>query len=215
MIRRMILASAVLLTVAACSSASEPVTVDISPAATATATATGIPSLSPSDVTFSVPPTSPTKTYEGDGFTIEHPGGWAVEEALGGNCQATTAVVCFFAPAQDGQVPAAIMVSVFAGTTPTKLQTVWNTQRQLIINSLGSQPKTVPGSTGDTTMADLPAKTATYTLNWGLIPATARQTMVLADDDMTAYTVTEISATDIWEGLSKAFDDTEASFTLD
>jgi len=59
------------------------------------------------------------------------------------------------------------------------------------------------------------AKTATYTLNWGLIPATARQTMVLSADGMTATVLSEISATEIWDKLDKStFQAVDASFSL-
>jgi hypothetical protein len=161
---------------------------------------------------FAVPPTTPTKTYTSktDGYQLDYPAKWTVHNK-GGEC---TTTVCFAAPEQDGQVPAVIAVNSFTGTTPTTLQTAWNTQRQLAINSLGVQPKTVSGTQGNTTLGGEQAKTATYTLNFGMIPATARQTMVLTSDGLTAIWLSEMSSTDIWSKLDPSFKQVEESFTL-
>jgi hypothetical protein len=99
-------------------------------------------------------------------------------------------------------------------TQAENLQTGWNTARQLFIGSAGVTPKTVPGTQGDTEMAGEPAKTAQYTLDWGLIPSQMEQTMTL-DKDNTPYMVTTISAASIWPDLETTFADVTASFTLD
>jgi hypothetical protein len=151
-----------------------------------------------------------TYTSNSNGFQVDYPTDWT-KQNKGGNCPAT---VCFGAPAQDGQVPAVIAVNVITWTSPTSLQTAWNTQRQLAINSLGVNPKTVSGTQGNTTLGGEQAKTATYTLDWGLIPATARQTMVLGADGTSATVLTGMSATEIWKDLDPTFTQVESTFAL-
>lgn len=157
---------------------------------------------------FTAPEVGASTTYQGKGFSIDHPENWDITE--GGDCSAT---LCVTAPAQDGQIPAIIAVSVYKGYNPENLQTAWNQVRQLSLRSTGVKPKTVPNTQGDTTLAGLPAKTADYTLDWGLIPATATQTMTL-DDKGTAYTVTFMSSTDIWKDLQPTSEAAFSSFTL-
>jgi len=196
------------LLLAACSSSSTTTT-SPSPVPVVTSASLSPP---PGTTGFTPPPTSPMKTYtsNSNGFQVDYPTDWT-KQNKGGNCPAT---VCFGAPAQDGQVPAVIAVNVITWTSPTSLQTAWNTQRQLAINSLGVNPKTVSGTQGNTTLGGEQAKTATYTLDWGLIPATARQTMVLGADGTSATVLTGMSATEIWKDLDPTFAEVESSFAL-
>ena len=203
-----------LILVAACSSSSSPSPSSVEVASPTAASPTAMLSVSPSvsATTFKVPPVKPTESYNSKdhGFQFEYPGKWTVQDA-GGTCKLT---VCVFAPAQDGQVPAAIAVNVITWNTPTNLQTAWNTQRQSAINSWGVQPRTVAGTQGNTTLAGQQAKTATYTLNWGLFPATARQTMILNSEGTSATILSEISSTSIWSDLEPTFTQVEDSFTV-
>jgi hypothetical protein len=164
--------------------------------------------------TFEVPPIGAATTYQGKGFAIDYPKNWKVTEKSS-DCKLD---VCIAAPSQAGQVPAIITVSVYYGygddyDSPENLQTAWNQIRQFELTSTGVDPKTIPDSQGDTTLAGLPAKTATYTLDWGLIPATASQTMAIRGKGP-AYIVTVMSATDIWGDVQPVADDALASFTL-
>ncbi|MCJ7832361.1 MAG: hypothetical protein MUP92_02820, partial [Actinobacteria bacterium] len=158
---------------------------------------------------FTAPEVGASTTYQGKGFSIDHPKNWDVTEQ-GGDC---TATLCVTAPAQDGLIPAIIAVSVFEGYDPENLQTAWNQVRQLALGSTGVDPKTVPNTQGDTTLAGLPAKTADYTLDWGLIPASATQTMTL-DSKGTAYVVTFMSSADTWDDLQPTSDEAFSSFAL-
>jgi len=206
--KRYRLAVAVSLLLAACSSSSTTST-SPSPVPVETSASLAPP---PGTTGFTPPPMSPMKTYTSNtkGFQVDHPAEWT-KQNKGGDCKAT---VCFAAPAQQDQVPAAIMVNQITWSTPTNLQTAWNTQRQYAINSLGVNPKTVDGTQGDTTLGGQQAKTATYTLNRGFIPATARQTMVLSADGTTATVLSVISATEIWKDLDPTFTQVESSFSL-
>lgn len=161
---------------------------------------------------FSAPAIRPMTTIMDtrNGFEIDVPRNWEPVQLGQDGCPSTH---CFYAPAQEGQVPAAIMVHV--GTNQGEnLQASWNTVRQLLISSWGVQPRTVPGTQGNTEMAGEPAKTATYTLDWGLIPAKMIQTMTL-DADGTPFLVTGISAESIWDDVDPTFQESTASFTLE
>jgi len=165
-----------------------------------------------SGAAFEVPPTSPLATYDRsrvDGYSLDYPSDWT-KEKLSANCPAQ---VCFFAPEQDGQVPAVIAVHGQGWRARKDLQAAWDTQRQFAVAAFGGQPRMVPRTQGDTTLGGTEAKTATYTLDWGLIPATARQTMVLRDGK-SGLVLREMAATDIWDGLNPVFEQVEASFTV-
>ena len=163
---------------------------------------------------FQTPPIGAATTYQGKGFAIDYPKNWKVTEKSG-DCKLD---VCITAPAQAGQVPAILGVSVYYGyaddyDSPENLQTAWNQIRQFELKSSGVDPETVPDSQGDTTLAGLPGRTATYTLDWGLIPATATQTMTIRGKGP-AYIVTVMSATDIWGAVQPVAEDALASFAL-
>jgi len=83
-----------------------------------------------------------------------------------------------------------------------------------VVESLGVNPKTVPGTVGNTTLGGEPAKTATYTLERGFIPSQARQTMVVAGDGTAVIVLSVTSATEIWDPLDPTFEEVEASFSV-
>jgi ABC-type phosphate/phosphonate transport system substrate-binding protein len=210
-IRPTALLAATVLVLAACSSSttSSPSVAPTSP--TVVETSSGIPSLPPGQA-FTQPKVGAMTTYTDtdNGFSIDTPKNWAQSSST--TDAACISTICFAAPAQQDQIPAVIMVSVYSDQSTSSLQTAWNTVRQLQTQSLGVKPKTVAGTQGDTTLAGQPAKTATYTMTWGLIPATMQQQMTL--DGTTPVMVTVISATDIWDGLQPTFTSAFESFTL-
>lgn len=168
-------------------------------------------------MTFTAPKVGAMTTYTDTGsnaepstFTIEVPKNWTrVGGKIDASCKGT---ICFTAPEQQGQIPAMIMVNVSPEPGTSTLQTAWKWWRQLQIDSWGAKPKTAAGTRGDVTLAGQPGKEATYTIDWGLIPATMQQKMTLSG--MTTVMVTVISATDIWDGLQPTFTASFDSFTL-
>lgn len=168
---------------------------------------------SPEGVTpaFEAPPVGGMTTFmdTNNGYEIDHPKNWKMQMEGEDGCPTT---MCFAAPAQEGQVPAAIMVTV-GQTEAENLQTAWNTVRQLFIGSAGVQPKTVPGTQGNTELAGETAKTSEYTLDWGLIPSQMRQTLTLNSDGI-PFMVTTISAESIWNDVDPTFVESTTSFTL-
>lgn len=194
------------LLVTACTSAEDEPTPEPAPETSAEA-----PSPVGNTPDFTAPAIGGPTTFidTNNGFEIDHPKNWKMHQEGQENCPTT---YCWYAPAQNGQVPASIMVTV-ATNTGENLQISWNTVRQLLTSSWGVKPKTVPGTQGNTEMAGENAKTAEYTLDWGLIPAQMIQTMALAPDG-TPMMVTGISAESIWGDVESTFADATASFAF-